>query len=401
MNVIIISMDSGKKNVAVLFGGKSPEHEVSIITGVQVIKSIDLNTYNIVPVYVAKDGRWYHSERFFDMGVFKNLETVPFVSQEVYLPADPNNSYLWGVARSFFGGQFKVKVDVFFPCFHGGSGENGAFQGLFELCEKPYVGSEVLGSALGMDKVVCKDIFRAHNIPTAPHAHYHKRTVEDKTGWVVSDLESKFKYPMFVKPANSGSSIGVTKVRDANELKAGLELAAAFSSKVLVEESIENAMEINISVMGNSGADLSLSACEEVFHSGKFLSYDDKYKSEDGKSQGMASAKRKILTDLDQESLNAIHETAKKVYTCLNCSGLVRVDFLVRGKQIFVIEVNTLPGSMAFYLWKASGLSFCALTTKLIELAEKQFEAKNKNISTLSSNILKDFNPGIKNSKLG
>lgn len=402
-DVIISSMDSNKKSVAVLFGGKSPEHEVSVITGVQVIKSIDPNSYNVIPIYVAKDGRWYYSSRFCNIEVFKNLEAIPFISQEVYLPADPNNSYVWGTARSFFGYQFKVKVDIFFPCFHGGSGENGAFQGLFEICEKPYVGSEVLGSALGMDKVVCKDVFMAHDIPTAPFAHYRREVIESKMEWVMGDLESKLKYPVFVKPANSGSSIGVTKVHDSSELKAGLELAAAFGSKVLVEESIEGAREINISVMGNDSEGLSLSACEEVFHAGQFLSYDDKYKGEDGKSRGMASAKREILTNLDQKTLNIIQETAKKVFNCLNCSGLVRVDFLVRENplQIYVLEVNTLPGSMAFYLWKASGLSFCALTTKLISLAEKEFEAKHKNVYIPGSSILKDFKPGTKNPKLG
>ena len=395
-------MNPDKKNVAVLFGGKSPEHEVSVITGIQVIKSIDLNNYNVVPIYIAKDGKWYYSQKFLDIEIFKNLEAVPFVSREVYLPADPNNFHLWGTTRSFFGQQFKIKVDIFFPCFHGGFGENGAFQGLFEICEKPYVGSEVLGSALGMDKIVCKDVFVAHGISTAPYIYYCKEMIEGKIEWVVNDLESKLKYPMFIKPATSGSSIGVTKAHNLAELKAGLELAAAFSSKVLVEEGIKGAREINISVMGNNNEELSFSACEEVFHTGQFLSYDDKYKSEDGKSQGMASAKRKILTDLDRETLNTVQETAKKAFTFLNCSGLIRVDFLVKGNplQIYVIEVNTLPGSMAFYLWEASGLSFCALTTKLIDLAEKKFETKSRNICTLSPNILKDFKPGTKNSKL-
>ncbi|MBU1970482.1 D-alanine--D-alanine ligase [Patescibacteria group bacterium] len=394
-------MDTNITNVAVLFGGKSPEHEVSIITGVQVINSIDTNKYKAVPVYIAKNGKWYYSNRFADMEVFKNLEAIPYISQEVYLPADPNNSYLWGVARSFFGGQFKIKVDVFFPCFHGGTGENGAFQGLFDICEKPYVGSDVLGSALGMDKIICKDLLVKHGIPTAPYAYYSKETIENGLNQTISELEPKFNYPVFVKPANSGSSIGVTKAHNTTELKSGLEVAATFSSKVLVEESIEPAKEMNISVMGNNGKDLQISECEEVYHTSKFLSYDDKYKSGDGKSQGMASAKRQILKKLEPEVLKLIQETAKKVYICLGCAGLARVDFLIKENplQAYVIEINTLPGSLAFYLWDAKGVSFRNLTTKLIELAQERFVSDNKNIHTFSSNILKDFKPGVKNSK--
>lgn len=394
-------MDSQKKNVAILFGGKSPEHEISIITGIQVLNNIDKNKFNVVPVYIAKDGKWYYSGIFSKAELFKDLESIPFTSQEVYLPPDPNNRYLLGT-KSFLRKQFKIKIDVFFPCFHGSLGENGAFQGLLEICEIPYVGSEILGSALGMDKVVCKDIFIANKVPTVSYVHFYRDNINHEIEKIVRELETRFKYPMFVKPSVGGSSVGVTKAKNNSELKHGLELAALFDSKIIVEEGIENAKEINISVMGNANGELVVSVCEEVFHDGEFLTYDDKYKSSNGKSQGMASTKRKIPAELNRETAELIQEIAKKVFSSLNCAGLIRIDFLVKEDplEINVIEVNTIPGSMAFYLWKASGMSFSNVITKLIELAERRFDMKSKNTYTFSSNILKNLKPGIKNPKL-
>mgnify|MGYP001221658354 CR=1 FL=1 len=396
-------MQETKKTVAVLFGGKSPEHEVSIITGVQVLNNIDKNIYNPVPIYIAKDGRWYYNESFLKIETFKDLESLPMTSEEVYLPANPNNKYLLGTKSNLIGKRLKIKVDVLFPCFHGGLGENGAFQGLFEIVEKPYVGSEVLGSALGMDKVICKDVFKANGIPTASYIYFYKEAITNDLEKVVHELERLFRYPMFVKPAVGGSSVGITKAKDRDTLIQGLELAAMFDSKVIIEEGIEGAKEINISVLGNSTEQVIVSACEEVFHKGDFLNYDDKYKGGDGKSQGMASTKRQIPADIGKEALELVQVTAKKAFSCLNCFGLIRVDFLVKDNplEVNIIEVNTIPGSLAFYLWDASQIKFPTMLTKLIELAEKRFQEKISKTSTFSTNILQDFKAGLKNPKLG
>lgn len=390
-----------KKNIAVMFGGKSPEHEVSIITGLQVIKNIDTNKFNVLPIYVSKSGKWYYSEYFSEPEPFRNLESIPYISHEVTTNLDPESKSITAVRRVLFGGRLKLDVDIFFPCFHGGAGENGSFQGLYEILEVPYVGTEVLGSAAGMDKVICKNVLLANNILNAPFLYFHRNSLTKNLDVVLGELEKKFKYPMFVKPAIGGSSVGVSKVNTRNELKNGLELAAVFDSKVIVEEGIENAREINISVMGNVGEELKVSNAEEVFHRGSFLTYDDKYKGETGKSKGMASASRDIPAHLSPEQINLIKETSKNVFNALNCCGLIRVDFLIKESplQIFVIEINTIPGSLGFYLWESDGISFTNVITELIALAEKRFESKKATTNTFSSNILKDFKPGIKTPK--
>jgi D-alanine-D-alanine ligase len=396
-------MTTSKKNVAVLFGGKSPEHEISIITGVQVLNNLDTTKYNPLPIYVSKNGTWYYSQYFNKIDIFKNLDHIPYQSIEVYLAATPEDIAILGTRRGIFGGQPRLDVDIFFPCFHGSVGENGGFQGLFDISEKPFVGSETLGSAVCMDKVLTKDVLRANNIPNSRYLQFSRAQIIQDLTVVVSQLEKEFKYPMFVKPAVGGSSVGITKATSQDALKNGLELAAAFDIKVIVEEGIENAREINVSVMGNFGEDLKVSKCEEVFHKGEFLTYDDKYKSDGGKSNGMASTTRKLPADLSDEMTLLVQETAKKTFSVLNCFGLARIDFLVKPetKEVFVIEVNTIPGSMAFYLWEATGMPFKEMVSNLIELALRRHEDKAKNITSFSTNVLQSFSGNLKSPKLG
>ena len=394
---------TNKKNIAIFFGGKSPEHEVSIITGLQVLNNIDTEKYNPIPVYVAKNGKWYYNPKFTDPDVFKDMQKIPFRSTEVTLSPEPTRKTLTEVNNPLLRKKLNVKIDCVFPCFHGSFGENGAFQGLFEITEIPYVGSGILGSALGMDKVVGKDIYKAHNISTAPYEVFHKSQLEEDMDAVLSQLERSLNYPMFVKPAVGGSSIGVTKAKDRVQLKNALEIAATFDSKIIVEQSIENAKEINISVIGNYGGELKVSECEQVFNSGEFLTYDDKYAGKEGRSKGMASTERKIPAEISKKAKSLIQKTAKEVFQALNCCGLVRVDFLLKEDPLeaFVIEINTIPGSMSFYLWGPTGLSFKDMITKLINLSEERFAQNSKNTSTFESNILEDFKPGLKSPKLG
>ena len=396
-------MSSSKKNIAVFFGGKSPEHEVSIITGIQVLNNIDSEKYTPIPVYVAKNGRWYYSPKFTDPEVFKDMEEIPFISTEVTLEPEPTHRALVEVKNPLLRKKLSIAIDCIFPCFHGSFGENGAFQGLFEIAEIPYIGSEVLGSVLGIDKVVGKDIYKAHDISTAPYKVFHKNQLEENMDNVVNQSERSLNYPMFVKPAVGGSSIGVTKVEDKAQLKNALEVAAAFDSKIIVEQAIENAKEINISVIGNYGGELRVSECEQVFSSGEFLTYDDKYKGKDGRSKGMVSTKRKVPAEISSEAKKLIQETDEEVFQSFNCYGLARIDFLLKEDplEVFVIEINTIPGSMSFYLWDATDLPFTEMITMLIYLSEERFAQKSENTCTFESNILKDFESGLKSPKLG
>jgi D-alanine-D-alanine ligase len=393
-----------KKNIGIIFGGSSTEHEVSIITGLQVLHTIDNEKYNAIPIYVSKDGAWYTGDKLREIETFKTLETIPQNAHNVQLIYSPDVALV--SKRPWILGPLKIKkyaIDVFFPCFHGGFGENGAFQGLFDISGVPYVGSGVLGSALGMDKVLAKKVYDSSGVHGADYQVYSRQAINENSSEIAGFVEEKFNYPVFVKPAVGGSSVGVSKAKNTNELLNALELAAVFDSRVLVEQGIENAKEINISVVGNSGSELMTSACEEVFHAGDFLTYDDKYKGGSGKSQGMASTKRKVPADLTDAEKTSIEQIAKKVFESLTCFGLARIDFLVKKDthEVFVIEINTIPGSYSFYLWEAVGLKFKDLISKLIDLAESRFCETQKDTTVFETNILKDFKPGAKNSKLG
>jgi len=386
-------------NVVVMFGGKSTEHEVSVITGVQVLQNIDKEKFEVVPIYVAKDGAWYTSPRFSDITTFKNLEEIPNFAEEVTPLFSAGKLKLLIKQKGFLAKEKELPVNVFFLCFHGGLGESGGFQGLVELSETPYVGSGILGSALGMDKAVFRNFqFSIFNFQVI----YNKSWREDPAS-VAKEIASRFEFPIFVKPARAGTSIGVSKVKEFSDLENAVDLAFAFDEKILVEEGVTEAREVNVSVMGNAGQELKVSECEEVFHETDFLSYSDKYEKKEGQSQGMVSTKRVIPAEISREIKNKIQELAKRVFENLGCAGLARVDFLYKEKtgEIFVIEINTIPGSMAFYLWEKSGISFPELTSELIDLAVKRQAEKKKHTTVFASNILKNFKPSLKTQKTG
>ena len=389
-------MDRSFLNVGILFGGKSTEHEVSVITGVQVLNGIDKYKYNILPIYVSKEGKWYTSQKFYDIKTFKDINSIPKYSREVFLPPILGESKLTVLSNSFFGRDENMRVDVFFPCFHGGLGECGGFQGLFEISEFPYVGSEILSSAVGMDKILMKDVFKANNIPTSPHYWFYREYWKKNKKKVLNNIEEKFEYPVFVKPSNSGSSIGVAKVSNKESLENCIDVACAFDGRVIVEKGILDAREINVSVLGNSGGKLLVSECEEVFSGGDFLSYEDKYVRGGKESKGMASAKRIVPAGISAEEKIAAQRLAKEVFSVLNCCGLARIDFLIKGRDIYVLEINTIPGSLSFYLWEATGLKFKDVLDKLIQLAIERYKYRMSNVCIFPPNILQDFNVGIK-----
>ena len=397
-------MDELKQKIAIIFGGKSTEHEVSVITGLQVLKNIDTDKYNPVPVYISKSGSWHVGEILIDTKTYKNLESIPSKTDEITLSQNPQKKGLISSNSNSsifsFGKKDPIHIDIIFPCLHGGLGENGGIQGLFELCEIPYIGSGILSSSIGMDKILMKDLFIKNDIPVAKFNSFYRSDWEKNKDKIISDTEATLKYPMFVKPANSGSSIGINKATNRKELENGIEVASSFDRRIIVEEGYKYSKEINISVMGNSESELILSACEEVYSSNEFLDFDEKYKS-NTKSQGMASMKRKIPADISIKLEKKIKETALKVFKCLDCTGLARVDFLVddANDQFIVVEINTLPGSISFYLWEKSGFTFKQLISKLIELSIERFENNQKIITDFSSNLLKTFDSVTKGKK--
>lgn len=388
-----------KKTVAVIFGGISPEHEVSVITGLQALENLDKEKFLGIPIYVSKDGELFTGDKLLKIETYRNLQTI---SQQAQLV----QPYLSRKQKGFqtTGGLLKgkiIEVDVIFPCFHGGTGENGAFEGLFELMNLPYSGSGVLASATGFDKIITKQLFEQARLPITKYYWFYRIDWENNQTKILKDIQTKLTFPLFVKPANAGSSIGVSKVKNIDELKNAIEVAALFDRKIIAEEAFAG-REINVSVIGNSGSNLETSVLEEVIPSKDLLSYDDKYNSENGKSKGMASTSRKVPADLPKEVEEKIRTFAKLAFETLDCTGLVRIDFMINEKEnkIIVLEVNTIPGSLSFYLWEPAGVKFKELLTKLIDLALERFEESKENTTSFPTNILQNFNPKGKASKI-
>lgn len=385
------------KNIqlGVIFGGKSPEHEVSIITAMQVIAQASSTKYDVVPIYISKTGIWYTGEILKQIESYKDLTSLEQKVKRGTLAPDPMQRGIRIQADKrirLFQRSEVQEIDVLFPCFHGGLGESGGFQGLFEISEIPYVGPGMVGAITGMDKVLMKQLFERNGVPITKWEWFYRSEFEKNKEKVLDRLEAKLKYSLFVKPANGGSSIGVTKAKTRRELEHAIEVAMLFDRKVIVEEAFEDAREINISVMGNSGDLLHTSVCEEVFSKSGVLTFEDKYTGgkKTPQSAGMASTKRDIPANLLKFTEGKIRDIATTAYRALDSTGLARLDFLIREKsqEYVLLEANTIPGSMSYYLWEASGVPFPDLIDKLVELAKERFSENQKTTTSFENNIL-------------
>lgn len=371
-----------KLRVAVFFGGKSPEHEVSIITGVQAMASMP-SEFETIPVYVTKSGTFLTGDNLKSIDSYKDLPLLEKMAQHIALPSSPTSLALLPANQSFFKKTGKP-FDIIFPCFHGGIGEGGWIQGLAEFYGVPLVGTGLTGAALGMDKVAMKSVFDGADIKQAPYIWFYKHDWETKQATFIKEITTHLKFPIFVKPSRGGSSIGTTCAKTTKELIRAIDLSAAMDTRIVVEEGITGAREINISIMGNAGHELECSVCEEVFHEGsEFLDFKVKYIPRDkegltgSKSEGIASTDKIIPAKIDKVLESKIQEIGKLVFNLLDCSGLVRLDFLVKGKDVYCIEINTIPGLLSFYLWGKSGYTYPKLLNHLIQLSiTKQAEIK-------------------------
>lgn len=391
-----------KTRIAVLFGGRAPEHEISIITGIQVMNALNKNKYEVLPIYISKGGRWIIGDQsFLNPDTFKNLDDVVAKNKSVFMSFDPTNKGLISESKGFVLRKSLIteKVDVVFPAFHGRYGEDGSIQGLFEMAGIPYVGCDVQVSAIGMDKVVSKRVAESIGIPVLGDVWVQNSFWKTNKKQVLEDVKRKLGFPVFVKPARLGSSIGIKKAHDFKELEDALNVAFFYDTKVMVEKSLENAKEVNISIMGNNPYEISV--CETPVSSGEVLSFDDKYIRKGQASKGMASAKRIVPAPIKKQTRERIEDYVKRFFAEIGGQGLARVDFLVsKGeKQIYFNEINTLPGSVAFYLWKEVGVGFDILVDKMVQLGLERFNQKNKLVTTFKSNILAGFGGGVKGVK--
>jgi len=387
-----------KIKVGVIFGGETVEHEVSIITAVQAMEHINQDKYEIVPIYISKDRIWYTGHMLKEIDVYQDFNELKRYAKEVVLVKTKEGFCLQSTKGLFR--RTITDIDIAFPIVHGNNAEDGTLQGYLDSVGIPYVGSGVLGSALGQDKVIMKQIFKDTKLPIVDYVWFFDSEYADDCDKIFNKVE-KLGYPVVVKPATLGSSVGINYVKDDNELANAIEEAMKYDVKVVVEKAVPNLIEVNCSVVGNYSHQ-ETSVIEEVTSDEELLTFADKYISggkKKGPSKGMASASRIIPARISKELEEKIKETSKSAFKALNLSGVCRIDYLIDKKtnKYYINEPNTIPGSLSFYLWEPTGKKYMDLLDELITLAIKDYKNRARKIYSFESNILSNY--GIKGAK--
>lgn len=390
-----------KTNVAVFFGGRSVEHEISVISALQAINAFNAEKYEIVPIYISKQGRWYTGSELLNLANYKDLNALTCKCTEVFMRPEYGDYNLYKVQTSMFSkkNQVVAALHVVLPVLHGTNGEDGIFEGLLETIGIPFAGCNTLSSANGMDKITMKMILRECGIPVVDYVWFTDRQWFAEKDTLISKIETTLGYPVIVKPANLGSSVGIGKASNREELIEKINNAEKFSQRIIVEHMIEQLQEINCSVLGDADEHKS-SVCEEPIKTGDFLSYEDKYMGGSKSSKGMQASDKRIPADLPLETSEKIRYIAGETFRVLSCHGVSRIDVMIDKKDnsIYVNEINTIPGSLSFYLWEASGISFEKLMDTLVELALKRKRAIERKTFTYDSNIF-NLSGGLKGGK--
>ena len=390
--------------LGVIFGGESVEHEVSIISAIQAMESMDDTKYDIIPIYISKNRTWYTGAMLRDIDVYKDFEDLKRYAKEVVLVRKDDKFYLQSTKGIFR--KDVTEIDIMFPIVHGNNVEDGSLQGYLESVGIPYVGSHVLGSALGQDKVLMKQVFEANDISVVPYTWFYDYEYSDSANDILKKIE-KLGYPVVVKPATLGSSVGITYVKTSKDIDAAINDAIKYDKKIVIEKAVDNLIEVNCSVLGNYKYQ-ETSVLEEVLSDNELLTYADKYiggskgKLKGGmkSSKGMASTSRIIPARVDKKVENEIIDISKRAFRALNLSGVCRIDFLIDSKtnKVFINEPNTIPGSLAFYLWEPAGKGYKNLLSDMINIAIKEYKEKSKKTYSFDSNILSNYN-GLKGAK--
>lgn len=381
-----------KIKVGVIFGGETVEHEVSIITAVQAMNSMDLEKYEIIPIYIAKDRTWYTGEMLKEIDIYRNFDDLKRYAKKVTLCKRDGGYYLVNT-NGLFRKDVK-ELDIAFPIVHGNNAEDGTLQGYLDTIGIPYVGSKVLGAALGQDKIVMKQVFEASNIPVVPYTWFYDSEYLDNAAKINKNIKA-LGYPVIVKPATLGSSVGITVVKKETEIDDAINEAIKYDTKIIVEKMVSNLVEVNCSVLGNYEHQ-ETSELEEVMSGEEFLTYRDKYlgNTKGGKSKGMASTNRIIPARIDTKMRKEIENISKEAFKALNLSGVCRIDYLIdkKEKKVYINEPNTIPGSLAFYLWEPTGKKYRELLDEIITLAIKDYKNRSKKTYSFDTNILSNFN---------
>ena len=393
-----------KKQIGVIFGSRSCEREVAIISAVQLMRHADREKYEIIPVYISDDGNWYTGDKLTDIQAYKPFRPDQKGIIRVFPDLSSGSGALLTIRKNtgLFAREkteIVARIDAYIIVMHGLNGEDGTLQGLMELINVPYTSTGVAGSALGMDKIMMKQFFQGAGLPVLPGLSFTRSEFSGERGAVLNKVEEELGFPVFVKPANLGSSIGVSRADDTESLADSLELAFEYDRRVLVEKGLDKPIELNCSVMGYDDI-VEASPIEMPLNNDEFLDFKDKYLASGG-SKGMASLHRVLPAPIEDELKNEIQEMSRTIFRMLDCKGVVRIDYMFdkHSEKLYITEINTIPGSLAFYLWENAGIPYSALIDRMINFAEKAHADKNQSNYAYSSDILKNVSFGTKGAK--
>lgn len=394
-----------KIKVGVIFGGETVEHEVSIISAVQAMGQIDKEKYDVIPIYISKDRTWYTGKMLMEMDVYKDFESLKRYAKKVVLVKKDNGYFLTKV-----DGLFKrdiEELDLVLPIVHGKGAEDGSLAGLLDSVGIPYAGPKMLGAALGQDKVVMKQVMSSCGLPIVDYTWFYDTEYLTDSKKILANIK-KIGYPVIVKPANLGSSVGITVSKTAKDIENAIEEAIKYDNKIVVEKMVPNLIEVNQAVLGNYQTQ-ELSAIAEMLTSNDFLTYEDKYigngkktgKKVSAKTSGnMSNSAMNIPAKLDKTIEKKVNELSLETFRALNLRGVARVDYLIdkKTKKVYINEPNTIPGSLSFYMFKANGKSYTELLDDIITMTIKDYKDEHKKTTSFDSNILSTYN-GSKGAK--
>ena len=388
-----------KIRAGVFFGGPSVEHEVSVITAMQAIQAMDPQRYEVIPVYTTKSGELYTGAHLAQLESYRNIPEALKQAQKVVLQKEGKDVVLMLAKQKRFGSSIVAALDVALPIYHGTGGEDGVMQAHFERLGLPYTGPDVTSSAIGMDKWASKAMFKLHGVPCVEGVKVTQSQYFTDPEAAAQTIEKAVGYPAIIKPYNLGSSVGIHKCRDRASLLEGLEDAFLYSQAVLAERAVQNLREINCAVLGDA-EEARASVCEEPLNATDILTYADKYQSggktgktgakSGGGSKGMQSLARVVPADLSPEMTEKVQQLAIDAFRAIGACGCSRIDFLLDNQtgELFANEINTIPGSLAFYLWEKSGLTFSQLMDEMIRLALKRQRQQSLLHRSFETNLL-------------
>lgn len=383
------------KKVLVIFGGRSSEHDVSIITAQIIIDALRASgRYKVFPLYIAKNGSWYSEEQLSDINTYRRSDFEETLNsfKKIQLLFENGLTLVWPGLRSK-----KLKIDVVFPATHGTYGEDGSLMGLIRMAGVPFVGCDLEASVIAMDKVLTKQVTMTHDIPSVKFIWFSKIDWKNEKAKILSNIKD-LKLPLFVKPAHLGSSIGITKVTKEPDLENAIEVAMHYDDKIIVEEGVENLIEVTCPILGNHK--LRVAMVEQPLAKSEFFDFQDKYIGQGKKSEG-ENTYSKIPADISEELTRQVEDMTKATFRAIGGSGTARIDFLIDSKtnKVYLNEINPLPGSLYHHNWKKAGISTAELVSKLIELAEEKFTEDQKINYTFRSSILNQSRDGKLNNE--